>query len=67
MGGDVCIRNTRIPVWLLVEYKQQGLSDEELLQAYPALNATDLAAAWDHFATHSDEIERQAKEHHEAA
>ena len=67
MGGDACIRNTRIPVWLLVEYKRQGLSDGELLQAYPTLNASDLIAAWDYFAAHNEEIERQAREHQEAA
>src|SRR5579884_2866881 len=38
MGDDACTRDTRIPVWLLVEYKRQGLSDGELLQAYPTLN-----------------------------
>jgi hypothetical protein len=24
-GGDACIRDTRIPVWLLVSYQKQGL------------------------------------------
>jgi len=46
MGGDACIRNTRIPVWVLVEYKRQGLSDGDLLAQFPGLNAADLAAAW---------------------
>ena len=67
MGGDVCIRSTRIPIWLLVEYKRQGMTDGALLQAYPSLNASDLIAAWDYFASHAMEIERQIREHEEAA
>lgn len=30
MGGDACIRQTRIPVWLLVSLRQQGASDAYL-------------------------------------
>jgi len=32
MGGDVCIRETRIPVWLIVRYKQSGYSDDRSWQ-----------------------------------
>lgn len=28
-GGQPCIRNTRIPVWTLVAFRQQGTDDEE--------------------------------------
>lgn len=66
MGGDACIRDTRIPVWLLVQYKRQGLSDSELLAAYPGLNAADLAAAWDYFAAHTVEVEQQIRAHEDA-
>lgn len=66
MGGDACIRETRIPVWLLVRYKRQGMSDGELLQSYPGLNASDLAAAWDYFAAHAQEVEAQMRRHEEA-
>lgn len=54
MGGDACIRNTRIPVWLLVSYKMQGMTDSELLVNYPILNAADLIAAWDYFAANAE-------------
>lgn len=67
MGGDACIRNTRIPVWLLVSYKMQGLSDSELLANYPSLNASDLTSAWDYFAAHAEEILEQRRRHNEAA
>lgn len=46
VGGDACIRNMRIPVWSLVEYRQMGANDDKILEAYPQLTATDLANAW---------------------
>jgi uncharacterized protein (DUF433 family) len=36
-GGDACIRGTRIMVWLLVDLKQQGASDQEILEVVPLL------------------------------
>ncbi len=56
-GGEACIRNTRIPVWLLVSYRQQGASDAKILDAYPSLTAIDLANAWTYTEAHSEEIE----------
>ena len=44
MGGEVCIVNTRIPVWLLVSYRQQGMSDGQILEGYLDLTAADLIA-----------------------
>lgn len=59
MGGDDCIRNTRIPVWLLVSARQQGQSDVEILESYPSLRALDLSAAWDHFAKDPERVRQQ--------
>lgn len=42
------------------------MTDGELLQANPGLNAAHLAAAWDYHTAHADEIERQVREHEEA-
>ncbi|PZO41523.1 MAG: hypothetical protein DCF19_10015 [Pseudanabaena frigida] len=56
-GGDACIRSTRIPVWLLVSYRQQGTSDAKILDAYPSLTAIDLANAWMYAESHPEEIE----------
>jgi uncharacterized protein (DUF433 family) len=55
-GGDACIAGTRIPVWVLVGYRQQGTSDSDLLAAYATLSAIDLANAWVYAETHPDEI-----------
>lgn len=56
-GGQARIRDTRIPVWTLVSFCQQGASDEELLRNYPELNHQDLEAAWLYHAQHPEEID----------
>jgi uncharacterized protein (DUF433 family) len=56
VGGDACIRNMRIPVWSLVEYRQMGASDSRILEAYPQLTANDLANAWAYAEAFPDEI-----------
>ena len=57
MGGSACIRQTRIPVWLLEQARRQGTSEAELLRNYPQLTAADLTNAWDYANTHGIEIE----------
>ena len=59
MGGAPCIRRTRIPIWLLEQARQLGLTDAALLEAYPILTAQDLTNAWDYVHTHRVEIEQQ--------
>jgi len=61
MGGDACLARTRIPVWLLVSYSQQGMSDGQILEAYPDLSATDLVAVWAYARVHADEVEAALK------
>jgi uncharacterized protein (DUF433 family) len=56
MGGDACIRQTRIPVWLLVSLRQQGATEALLLEDYPDLTAADLANAWLYASAHEAEI-----------
>jgi uncharacterized protein (DUF433 family) len=57
MGGDACIRQTRIPVWLLVSLHRQGASEAYLLEDYPTLTASDLVNAWLYVEAHPEEIE----------
>jgi predicted transcriptional regulator len=33
-GGDACVRDTRIPVWTLVEAARRGASAEFVLEGY---------------------------------
>lgn len=56
VGGDACIRGTRIPVWELVEYRQLGASTSKILEAYPQLTESDLQAAWDYDRSFPEEI-----------
>jgi uncharacterized protein (DUF433 family) len=61
-GGVACIRQTRIPVWLLENARRQGITEVELLQDYPNLIAKDLANAWDYVSLHKSEIEQNIAE-----
>ncbi len=66
MGGEACIRDTRIPVWLLVSYTRLGLNESKLLDNYPTLTATDLVNAWSYNIANSDEIDRAIAKQEEA-
>ena len=57
-GGDACVAGTRTPVWLLEQARRQGMTEAELLHAYPTLHARNLANAWDYVRSFPDEIER---------
>ncbi len=45
MGGRACIRGMRIPVSLIVNLVANGMSTEEILEAYPYLEAEDIRQA----------------------
>jgi uncharacterized protein (DUF433 family) len=61
-GGDACIRDHRIPVWVLVNYRRLGASDAEILRAYPSLTPADLEAAWEYAAANAEEIDTAIRE-----
>ena len=65
-GGDACIGLTRIPVWVLVNARDIGISEEQLLQDYPTLSASDLANAWFYASMYPEEIASAIKENEEA-
>jgi len=48
------MRNTRIPVWVLVSFRGLGMNESRLLDNYATLTATDLANAWAYAAAFSD-------------
>lgn len=58
MGGAACIRDTRIPIWMLVQARDFGVSEAELLRNYPVLSASDLTNAWNYAKAHRKEIEK---------
>lgn len=61
-GGDACITRTRIPVWSLVNSKKLGLTDAQLLDAYPTLTPDDLRNAWNYYRGNRAAIEAQILE-----
>jgi uncharacterized protein (DUF433 family) len=45
MGGKPCIKGTRIPVDLLLDYLASGESVAALLEGYPGITEEDVRAA----------------------
>jgi uncharacterized protein (DUF433 family) len=45
MGGGPCIRNLRIPVATVVGMLAEGMTEEEILQAFPDLEQADIREA----------------------
>ncbi len=56
IGGDACIRQTRIAVWMLEGWRRLGLTDNEILKQYPGLSQSDLDNAWAYVAANTVEI-----------
>jgi uncharacterized protein (DUF433 family) len=57
-GGQARVRDTRIPVWILVLNRKCGEPDASVLRSYPTLTQTDLDAAWDYYQHNPVEIEQ---------
>ncbi|GET42158.1 DUF433 domain-containing protein [Microseira wollei] len=62
-GGNARIRNTRIPVWTLVSFRQQGADEAELLRNFPGLSREDLENAWSYYDRHRQEIDLAIASH----
>jgi len=45
MGGQACIRGLRIPVATVVRCVASGMSNKDILEAYPDLEEADIAEA----------------------
>jgi uncharacterized protein (DUF433 family) len=61
-GGYACVRHTRIPVWTLVSLRQQGATEQELLNNYPSLTLDNLTAVWSYYYNQKSEINRNIAE-----
>ena len=57
MGGKPCIRGLRVTVGTIVGLMASGRSIEEILQAYPYLQAVDIYEALAYAAWRVEEIE----------
>ncbi|MGE3801933.1 MAG: DUF433 domain-containing protein [Candidatus Kapaibacterium sp.] len=45
MGGVPCIRGLRIPVSMIIRMLSEGMSNKEILHAYPDLESEDIREA----------------------
>ncbi len=45
MVGKPVIKGTRIPVYLIVEFMANGMTEKEILEEYPQLTKEDIKAA----------------------
>ena len=66
-GGDACIPETRIPIWVLVNYRRLGASAAPVLRAYLSLTPADLEAAREYAAANREEIDRAIGENEDGA
>ena len=57
MGGRPCIRGMRATVGTIVGLLAAGRTHEEILQAYPYLEADDIRAALSYAAWRTEEVE----------
>lgn len=57
-GGRACLVRTRIAVWTLEAYRRAGMTNQQLLDAFPTLRLPDLISAWCYVALHRTEIEQ---------
>lgn len=55
-SGSARIAGTRIPVWSLVQFRNLGATEAEILNHYPSLRAEDLVNAWAYANAHPSEI-----------
>lgn len=57
-GGAARIRDTRIPVWTIIAYQQQGATDAELFYNYPGLTPQDLHAVANYYEFNREEVDQ---------
>lgn len=62
MGGTACVRQTRIPIWMLENARRQGVSEADLLINYSGLTVSDIANAWNYVEFNRDEIDKEIAE-----
>jgi uncharacterized protein (DUF433 family) len=61
MGGRPCIRAMRVTVGAIIGLLAAGRTHEEILQAYPYLEADDIRAALSYAAWRTEEVELPLK------
>jgi uncharacterized protein (DUF433 family) len=64
-GGYACVRDTRIAIWTIISFYNQGADDKELLTNFPGLTAFDLLAIRHYYQSHKQEIDSLILSHNQ--
>ena len=64
-GGHACVRDTRIAIWTIISFYEQGADDNELLTNFPGITAFDLFAIRHYYQSHQQEIDSLISSHHQ--
>ena len=65
-GGAACIAESRVPVWVVENYRRLGWPEAKILASYPTLCAADLVHAWAHVDAHRQEIDEAIRQNEAA-
>ncbi len=57
-SGYARIRQTRVPVWTVISFMNQGANVSEILENYPMLTWLDITAAQSYYQSHTEEIDQ---------
>jgi uncharacterized protein (DUF433 family) len=58
-GGQAVIKGHRIMVWILVEMRNEGFNNDQILEQYPSITESDVQNAFKYYETHKQEIDDQ--------
>lgn len=62
-GGAACIENTRIPVWMIVEYwTNLSVKNDTLLQIFPTITRGQLELVHLYYSANREEVDREVRE-----
>ena len=65
-GGYPVIRETRIPVRLVVQYSQDGSTVDELVEMWPTVTAAQIRGALDYYVRHPRRVDEDIERHAQA-
>ena len=66
-GGYPVIRESRIPVRLVVQYSQDGATVGELAEIWPTVTARQIEGALDYYARQPNRVDEDIERHAQAA
>ena len=66
-GGYPVIRETRIPVRLVVLFSRDGATPDELAEMWPAVTAAQIRGALEYYARHPRRVDEDIERHAQAA